>query len=55
MPGAVPLTASLALNHATLPFIKKIADLGLAKACASDKHLANGLNIANGGDKAPLG
>ena len=40
MPGAVPLTASLALNHATLPFIKKIADLGLEKACASDNHLA---------------
>ena len=48
MPGAVPLTASLALNHATLPFIKKIADLGLEKACASDNHLANGLNMSNG-------
>ena len=48
MPGAVPLTASLALNHATLPFVKKIADLGLEKACASDNHLANGLNMAKG-------
>ena len=53
MPGAVPLTASLALNHATLPFIKKIADLGLEKACASDNHLANGLNMANGEIRHP--
>ena len=53
MPGAVPLTASLALNHATLPFIKKIADLGLKKACASDNHLANGLNMSNGEIRHP--
>ena len=53
MPGAVPLTASLALNHATLPYIKKIADLGLDKACASDIHLANGLNMANGEIRHP--
>ncbi len=53
MPGAVPLTASLALNHATLPYIKKIADLGLEKACASDIHLANGLNMANGEIRHP--
>ena len=48
MPGAVPLTASLALNHATLPYIEKIANLGLEKACASDNNLANGLNMADG-------
>ena len=53
MPGAVPLTASLALNHATLPFIEKIADFGLEKACASDTHLANGLNMANGEIRHP--
>jgi len=53
MPGAVPLTASLALNHATLPYIKRIADLGLEKACASDIHLANGLNMANGEIRHP--
>jgi alanine dehydrogenase len=48
MPGAVPLTASLALNEVTLPFIEKIADLGLSKAIAEDKHLANGLNMSDG-------
>jgi len=48
MPGAVPLTASLALNQATLPYIEKIADLGLNQAIKQDEHLANGLNMANG-------
>ncbi len=48
MPGAVPLTASLALNEVTLPFIKKLADSGLSKALAEDKHLFNGLNMAKG-------
>jgi len=48
MPGAVPLTASLALNQATLPYIEKIADLGLSQALKEDLHLANGLNMANG-------
>ena len=37
----------------TLPFIEKIANLGLEKACASDNHLANGLNIADGEVRHP--
>ena len=32
MPGAVPLTATLALNQATLPYIEKIANLGVDQA-----------------------
>ena len=48
MPGAVPLTASLALNQATLPYIEKIADLGLSQALKEDLHLATGINMANG-------
>ena len=39
MPGAVPLTASLALNQATLPYIEKIADLGLSQALKEDLSL----------------
>ena len=53
MPGAVPLTATLALNNATLPYIQTIADLGLEKACSIDKNLANGLNMANGEVRHP--
>lgn len=48
MPGAVPLTASTALNHATLAPGLKIADQGLAQALLGDPHLMNGLNVAKG-------
>lgn len=48
MPGAVPLTASQALNHATLVPGLKIADLGLKEALRGDPHLKNGLNVAQG-------
>ncbi len=47
MPGAVPLTSSHALNHATLPFGLALADYGLA-ALARDAHLRNGLNVHRG-------
>ena len=48
MPGAVPNTATLALSHATAPFIFKLADMGLKSACMSDPHLLNGLNVHDG-------
>jgi alanine dehydrogenase len=44
MPGAVPLTSSHALNHATLPFGLALADKGL-EALAQDPHLRRGLNV----------
>lgn len=48
MPGAVARTSTLALVNATLPFVIRLADLGIDKAVAADKHLANGLNIQAG-------
>ena len=48
MPGAVPLTATLALNNATLPYIKALATQGVDEALKNDNHLYNGLNIKNG-------
>ena len=48
MPGAVPLTATLALNKATMPYIETLAKEGIAKALESNQHLANGLNMKNG-------
>ncbi len=48
MPGAVPLTASNALNKATLPFILEIADRGVTRALNENKYLFNGLNIQDG-------
>ena len=47
MPGAVPVTSAQALNNATLPFVIKLADKGLA-AFDRDPHLAAGLNIKGG-------
>ena len=47
MPGAVPMTSAQALNNATLPFVMKLADKGLA-ALDDDKHLAAGLNVKAG-------
>jgi len=47
MPGAVPVTSSQALNNATLPFVIKLADKGLA-ALDEDKRLAAGLNVRSG-------
>ncbi|MEB3312403.1 MAG: alanine dehydrogenase [Snowella sp.] len=46
MPGAVPWTATQALNNSTLPYVVKLANQGL-DAFATDKSLAKGLNIQN--------
>jgi len=48
MPGAVPLTASQALNQATLPFIVEIANKGVQTALQDNQHLKNGLNVSKG-------
>ncbi len=46
MPGAVPRTATAALNNSTLPYVLKLADMGL-DALATDSALAEGLNVVN--------
>lgn len=48
MPGAVPRTATLALTHATLPYVKQLADLGIARALQADVPLAQGVNVQAG-------
>ena len=48
IPGAVPLTATQALNKVTLSYIENLANKGVDKALADDEHLRNGLNIQNG-------
>ena len=48
MPGAVPLTATQALNKVTLPYIETLAKKGISKALEEDNHFMNGLNIKNG-------
>jgi alanine dehydrogenase len=48
MPGAVPVTATMALTNATLPYVEAIADLGLRGAVAADPALAKGVNVIDG-------
>ena len=48
MPGAVPRTSAFALNNATLPYVKALADKGWERATADDAGLAAGLNMING-------
>lgn len=48
MPGAVPRTSTFALNAATLPYLKLLADRGLEAALASDSGFAAGLNVSAG-------
>ena len=48
MPGAVARTSTFALNNATFPFVRALADKGWEKALAEDEHLARGLNVKGG-------
>jgi alanine dehydrogenase len=44
MPGAVPRTSTYALSNATLPYIAKLADMGIEPAIRADPALARGIN-----------
>ena len=48
MPGGVPMTSTLALNAATLPFTLKLAQEGYQNALASDANFLAGLNVCQG-------
>ena len=48
MPGGVPMTSTLALNAATLPFVLKLAQEGYQNALASDANFLAGLNVCHG-------
>ena len=47
MPGAVPRTSTIALTNATLPYTRRLAKLGFAKAI-DDPGLAEGVNVYKG-------
>lgn len=48
MPGAVPRTSTYALSNATLPYIVRLANMGLNKALRADPSLAGGVNVYKG-------
>ncbi|MGF1571340.1 MAG: alanine dehydrogenase [Nodosilinea sp.] len=47
MPGATPWTATQALNNATLPYVLRLANQGMA-ALKTDSALREGLNVSEG-------
>ncbi|MEL6868846.1 MAG: alanine dehydrogenase [Pseudomonadota bacterium] len=47
MPGGVARTSTFALTNATLPYIHRLADKGLA-TLANDEHFRNGVNVHAG-------
>jgi len=48
MPGGVPISSTLALTNATLPYVEAIAEQGLGLAVARDRALARGVNVLEG-------
>ncbi len=48
MPGAVPMTSTIALTNATLPYAVQLANEGYEKAISANAELRAGLNIIDG-------
>lgn len=48
MPGAVPRTSAVVLNHAVLPYALKLADMGWKAALKADPGFMEGLNVFHG-------
>ncbi len=48
MPGAVPLTSTLALTNATIPFAVKLANKGYRQAALDDPGIMDGINMIDG-------
>jgi alanine dehydrogenase len=48
MPGDYPVTATYALSNATIPYVKKIADMGWKRASLTDDAIYRGVNVAGG-------
>jgi len=48
MPGAVARSSAQALNNATLPYVRALADKGWEAALAADAGLKAGLNVVDG-------
>jgi len=48
MPGAVPMTSTVALTNATLPYVVQIADKGYRQAILENNEIRKGANIILG-------
>lgn len=48
MPSAVARSATFALSHATLPYVRQLADQGLTRTCNVDPGFARGVQLYRG-------
>ena len=48
MAGVVPISSTLALTNATLPYLIALADSGVVAAARADSALAHGINVMEG-------
>ncbi len=48
MPGAVPLSSALALNHSVLPYALELANKGWKQALSDNPNFLEGLNVCDG-------
>ena len=48
MPGAVPITSTMALTSSTINYGLELANKGIEEACKTNKHLKDGLNTYDG-------
>lgn len=48
IPGGVPLTSTLALTNATLPYVLELANKGCRRALGESPALLKGLNVSDG-------
>jgi len=48
MPGAVPMTSTIGLTNATLPYAMKIANRGYVGAIRESRDIALGVNVIDG-------
>jgi alanine dehydrogenase len=48
MPGAVPMTSTIGLTNATLPYALELANKGYLKAVKENEELAKGINVIDG-------
>jgi alanine dehydrogenase len=48
IPGTVPRTSTYALSNATLPYVVKLANMGVESAIRVEPSLAKGVNIYKG-------
>jgi alanine dehydrogenase len=48
MPGAVPITSTIALTNVTLPYVQLLAEAGTSEALRRSAALARGVNVMGG-------